>query len=142
MGAYLDALSADAPMDSSDVWRMRMACRSDVACAGSDAFAFSEALPGGLTVRRRLPATEHRGGGERGEVNGMSLDSRRRLTRRLMRVPWQSFTADNANALRNDGFFVTLTYPSEYPGAWECWKRHLDLMIRRIKRRYKLPGLI
>lgn len=31
--------------------------------------------------------------------------------------------------------FVTLTYPSDWPGSWSVWKRHLDTWLKRLRRR-------
>jgi hypothetical protein len=144
--------------------------RLNLSEVGSDAYAFAEALPGGLQVKRRLPSAGERstavGGyhhtgrqlsgddfvfwdekkipcaaGVRGSINGMSEDSKRRLTRKLMRVPWASFTGPK-NADVVSGLFLTLTYPGEYSEAWQNWKSHLDKFIRRLKRRCPILGIV
>jgi hypothetical protein len=32
--------------------------------------------------------------------------------------------------------FVTLTYPRQYPGTWQVWKRQLDTMMKRFRRKF------
>jgi len=32
--------------------------------------------------------------------------------------------------------FVTLTYPGRYPGNWPIWKRQLDTMAKRLRRKF------
>jgi hypothetical protein len=38
--------------------------------------------------------------------------------------------------------FVTLTYPGEWPGEWERWKRDLDVFLHRLKRKYPAAGVV
>lgn len=38
--------------------------------------------------------------------------------------------------------FVTLTYPSAYPGTWAIWKRHLDSWLKRLRRRLPDSGAV
>lgn len=71
------------------------------------------------------------GGGQRGRIKGFSAQSRKRLLRTVARV-------------RRDAslpLFVTLTYPAEFPDAIES-KRHLQAIIKRVKRAHDGAGLI
>jgi len=54
--------------------------------------------------------------GKRGAVTGLSVASGLRLQDAIAAV-------DPAHGLP---LFVTLTYPAEWPGSWELWKKHLD----------------
>ncbi len=70
-------------------------------------------------------------GGPRAEITGFSADSRRRLLYTIGRIqrgaqlPW----------------FVTLTWPNEFPSARDS-KRHLAAFLRRLKRAFPGMGLI
>ena len=137
---------------------------------GTDVFAFAESLPGGLTVRRRLPAQSvqstaidakwHTGEqlsgsafvfwdekdvpspvGVRGAVKGFSRGSRRRMTKRIMRVPFASFTSPKGADVVT-GLFACLTYPKEYTRDHKVYQRHLDVFIRRLKRNWPYLGSI
>lgn len=71
------------------------------------------------------------GGGKRGAVKGFTVASRRRLMQTIARI-------------RRDAelpCFVTLTYPSEFPSPKES-KRHMEIFIKRIKRKFESVGLI
>jgi hypothetical protein len=71
-----------------------------------------------------------KGGGERKECKGFSDSSRRRLIQKM--AQW------NLNDLH--AYFVTLTYPGVYASNWEVWKRDLDVLFKRLERKY--PVLI
>lgn len=66
------------------------------------------------------------GGGGRSYVSGFSPASRLRL----MRL---------AATLRRDcvPIFITLTYPGVYPETPKQWKRHLDTLVKRLRRRFE-----
>jgi len=82
-----------------------------------------------VEVKRRRPVSRRFGGGIRGNVQGFSRNSARRLM----------YTV---NKIRRDElpFFVTLTYADTYPnfGKPTEWKRDLDNFGKRLKRSY--PG--
>lgn len=64
-------------------------------------------------------------GGQRSYVSGFSGASRLRLMRLLA-------------TLRRDcvPIFITLTYPSSWPNTPKEWKRHLDTLAKRLRRRF------
>jgi len=64
----------------------------------------------------------------RGRVRDFSRRSRTRLQQTLCAIP----IAHVGRGL----LFVTLTYPRDYPGDWQVWKRHLDTMLKRFRRRF------
>lgn len=62
---------------------------------------------------------------QRGVIRQFSAQSRRRLLRAI------------ATVLKGVlPIFVTLTYPAEWPGDEREWKRHLDAVWKRIRRRW------
>lgn len=71
----------------------------------------------------------------RGKIHGFSRASRRRLIDTLMAVPWSEIATVDKHATTTHGVFLTLTYPAEYPGEWETWKRHLDAFRRALAHR-------
>ena len=74
---------------------------------------------------------EQVGGGKRGAVKGFTVASRRRLMQTIARI-------------RRDAdlpCFVTLTYPSDFPSPKES-KRHMEIFIKRIKRKFEDVGFI
>jgi hypothetical protein len=63
----------------------------------------------------------------RGNVNGFSRKSRKRLFDLLASIP---------NSVLNQGvLFVTLTYPGEYPSEHEIYKSHLRAFLKRLYRK-------
>jgi hypothetical protein len=38
--------------------------------------------------------------------------------------------------------FVTLTYPRAWPGSWSTWKRDLDAMLKRFRRKFPAFGAV
>ena len=82
-----------------------------------------------VTVRRAriwCRYEDPKGGGKRGEVKSFSKASQRRLKRTLSKID-QSKRAP---------YFVTLTYPDEYPVSGTVWKRHLKNFWQRLERQY------
>jgi hypothetical protein len=71
-----------------------------------------------------------KGGGLREDCKGFSDNSRRRLIQKM--AMW------NINDLY--AYFVTLTYPALYATDWRIWKRDLDVLFKRLVRKY--PELI
>ena len=69
-----------------------------------------------------------KGGGERKECKGFSDSSRRRLIQKM--AQW------NLNDLH--AYFITLTYPAIYAADWEVWKRDLDVLFKRLERKYPM----
>jgi hypothetical protein len=68
-----------------------------------------------------------RGGGKRGVVRGFSDASKKRLLDRYNQMP---------KDYRQHALFITLTYPGEFDGNWEQWKRDLDVFCKRLLRLY------
>lgn len=91
-------------------------------------------LPGGFQVKQFqgcsvVPANH----GDRGVIDGFSLDSRRRLRLKLMGVDWSSV----------DLLWVTLTYHKEWASDFDGWKTDLDNYIKRVIRNWSsYVGLI
>jgi hypothetical protein len=71
------------------------------------------------------------GGGIRGKVRGFSRVSRRNLLRRLAAINRKAFRAFEGKV-----YFLTLTYPHEFPEDPEVSKRHLKAFLKRLERRY------
>jgi hypothetical protein len=71
------------------------------------------------------------GGGIRGKVRGFSRASRRRLLRLLASINRTAF-----RAFKGRIFFITFTYPDEYPADSEVCKSHLKALRKRIERRF------
>jgi hypothetical protein len=67
-------------------------------------------------------------------VREFSRRSRTRMQQTLCAVP----IAHVGRGL----LFVTLTYPRAWPGDWRKWKRDLDVMLRRLARRFPAFGAI
>lgn len=74
---------------------------------------------------------ERKGGGTRGKVKGFTSDARRRLMRTIAKVRDDAGLPD----------FVTLSYPSSFPEPKES-KRHLEMFIKRMKRKFPECGMI
>lgn len=77
-----------------------------------------------------MPPTEH---GKRGQVKGFSRASRKRL------MDWLNAIDRGAVSV---ALFVTLTYPSTWPDAWQVWKRHLDTFLKRFKRQFPSTSIV
>jgi hypothetical protein len=71
--------------------------------------------PSGTVLRTLTDVKSFDLRGERGDINGFSAMSRRRLMERVIRLDW---TAQQA-------FFITLTYPAVYPDNPKTWKENL-----------------
>lgn len=87
-------------------------------------------LPSGLRASRRRPlwSRAQKAGGERGEVKGFSVASRRRLVERLQSVAWADLAAKGKRSARARGLFLTLTYPDQYPAAWS-WDEQMGATV-------------
>lgn len=79
------------------------------------------------TLEVRKVGGQQRGGGLRGKIVGWSDGSRGRFIRWLNRVRWPSGKC----------YFVTLTFPDEFPSPKES-KRLLRVLLKRIGRQYPL----
>jgi hypothetical protein len=73
----------------------------------------------------------HHGGGIRGKVRGFSRGSRRNLLRRLAAINRSAFRSFEGKV-----YFLTLTYPHEWPEDPDISKRHLKAFLKRLERRY------
>jgi hypothetical protein len=97
--------------------------------------------PGGVIGKRPmvssvLPPAESR----RGEIKGFSVKSRRRLREKLIAIDWQQIIPPEGQS--ETGFFLTLTYPRQYPDDWQEWKKHLRAFIRRVERRCDVQAIV
>ena len=68
----------------------------------------------------------------RGKIYGFSRASRRRLTDRLMRVPWNDVAETDKHSKSSRGFLITLTYPKEFPQDSSTYHKHLDNFRRAL----------
>jgi hypothetical protein len=80
---------------------------------------------------RQSSPSRHRGGGIRGKVRGFSRVSRRNLLRLLAAINREAFRAFEGKV-----YFLTLTYPHEWPEDPNISKRHLKAFLKRLERRY------
>jgi hypothetical protein len=99
---------------------------------GEEAYTATLAVTG-TYVNVRTSGSARLGGGRRGSVVGFSRASRKRLMdwyNRIDRV-WR------ARAL-----FITLTYPREFSSDWSDWKRDLDALVKRLRRRWPRSALV
>jgi hypothetical protein len=83
------------------------------------------------TIKNRLRPSKRLGGGTRDKVRGFSRASRRNLLLRLASINRKAF-----KSLKGRIFFVTLTYPHEYPDDPELCKRHLKALRKRLQREF------
>lgn len=98
--------------------------------------AYIELAIGGhlVTVKpeRPPPMTGHDlSGGKRGEITGYSRGSRRRLMRLI------AGTEKDKRPI-----FATLTYPDVFPNEMAKWKRDIDVLGKRIRRKMPDVGFI
>jgi hypothetical protein len=84
-----------------------------------------------IGTRRVGTPRRRRGGGIRGKVRGFSRVSRRNLLRRLAAINRTAFRAFEGKV-----YFLTLTYPKQFPDDPEPCKRHLKAFLKRLERRY------
>jgi hypothetical protein len=75
-----------------------------------------------MRPRRQSPHSQ------RGKVREFSRRSRTRLQQTLCAIP----IAHVGRGL----LFITLTYPRAYPGEWQTWKRQLDTLLKRLRRKF------
>ena len=80
---------------------------------------------------RQSRTRRHCSGGIRGKVRGFSTVSRRNLLRRLAAINRRAF-----RSFQGKVYFLTLTYPKQYPDDPELCKRHLKALLKRLERRY------
>jgi hypothetical protein len=79
--------------------------------------------------RNHTPSTK--GGGIRGKIRGFSRVSRRNLLRKFASINRTAF-----RAFKGRVFFITLTYPTEYPKDPKVCKKHLEVLRQRLEREY------
>jgi len=70
----------------------------------------------------------------RGDVNGFSRQSRKRLL--------QLFGQIDTDCIESRCSFITLTYPATYPPDPETWHRHLNVFLTWLCRRWPQAGVI
>jgi hypothetical protein len=80
-------------------------------------------------TRNRIGTTHTRG--VRGKIKGFSRVSRRNLLRRLSSINRRAFRAFNGRVIS-----VGLTYPTQYPEDPKVCKKHLEALLKRLKREY------
>jgi len=66
----------------------------------------------------------------RGKIRGFSHASRRRILATVHTIDQSRITSNPR--------FITLTYPATYSGDFVVWKRHLDVFLKRLRR--KIPS--
>jgi len=88
-------------------------------------------LNGGLQVKLWRGSNAVEAGGERGEVSGMSLASRRRFRLCLMAIDWGQYSS----------FWVSLTYHKVWGVTCQGWKRDLFAFRKRLCRAWGPRGL-
>jgi hypothetical protein len=86
---------------------------------------------GSKVGNRQGDTRRHCGGGIRGKVRGFSRGSRRNLLRHLAAINRKAFKSFGGKV-----FFLTLTYPHEWPEDPDISKRHLRAFLKRLERRY------
>lgn len=59
-----------------------------------------------------------------------------------MHLPWGTLSAKSKRQAAHHTYFLTLTYPSEYPKAWQVWKAHLQAFRRRLGRAFPFEWCI
>lgn len=64
---------------------------------------------------------------KKGDIKGLSKDSRRRLIKRVNKVDYQN---------REMPYWVTLTYPKRFPTEGKEYKADLDTFLKRLKRKF------
>lgn len=95
-------------------------------------FGSVEFWKGGQFIKAQRPKYKYAGkygGGKRGCVTRFSYKSRRRLMNTLGKVQKRCIP-----------LFLTLTYPAIYPNDPRAWKRHLDVFVKRMERRFPDVG--
>lgn len=83
----------------------------------------------GLLKISRAEPQEPKGGGKRKAIHGFSRGSRRRMMQKIGMVRLDSVLP----------VFITLTYPAKFPEPMDS-KRHLDIFIKRLRRRFHEIG--
>lgn len=73
---------------------------------------------------------KYEGGRTRGKIGEFSYKSRQRLMRKIAMIDARAAGLP---------VFLTLTYPEEWPGSWEEWKRHVHHFIVCMVQKY--PGV-
>lgn len=89
---------------------------------------------GGHLVHLKAPKfksqIEYQEGRSRGKVTEFSYKSRQRLMRKIAMIDGREAGLPT---------FLTLTYPEQWPGGWEEWKKHVHHFIINLVRKY--PGV-
>ena len=88
---------------------------------------YAEFAPQGDYLALKRTGCKSIAGGKRGEIKSFSKASRSRLMKRISQVQKHKLP-----------LFVTLTYPEEFPGDFEIYKKHLHTFF--IDLRYHFPN--
>ncbi len=105
-------------------------------------FGFGAVYQTGVILKRNMPMGRVRGGGMRGEIRGFSRQSKARLAKKLVGLPWLQFANSQKGSVKGRAMFVTLTYPSVWPSEFQEWKRHLVTFVKRLRRRFADCALV
>lgn len=97
-----------------------------------------EVRPGGMICKFDLPAGTTPAGW-RGPIKGFSRRSKRRLMEKLIGVGWESIVEGvGKRSVSARGVFLSVTYPGEYSADRQDWKRDLEVLRKRMERRWPL----
>jgi hypothetical protein len=96
--------------------------------------------PGGVIGRKPQASSIPPTSNGRGVIKGFSFKSRRRLREKLIAIDWGQIIPPEGQS--KTGYFLTLTYPRQFPDDWQDWKRDLRAFIRRVERRFDLQALL
>jgi hypothetical protein len=101
------------------------------------AHAVISVAPAGLGVKKQDKVTVRPGpaDSERGVISGLSDRARHRLMQKLMRIDLRAVASPTKNPRQARAYFVTLTYPSEFPDC-KTAKRDLKALRKRLERAY------
>lgn len=81
---------------------------------------------GGRLLRLSRTGGEGHEGGRRSQIGGFSRKSRQRMVHFLASIDEQ--------ATGEHRYFITLTYPGQFPACARTWKANLDLFAKRLQR--------
>ena len=138
-----EAITIPEHKKNSDSATIKLDADADLVCVRGDE---AEPIPATQSTCEPVLCDEHNTGmhtpsttetidksrTSRPKIKEFSRRSRKRLRHRLMAAKWNGIGPFCV-------YEVTLTYPDEFPKDGEEVKRHLDVFLKRLKRKY--PGL-
>lgn len=134
-GIYTGSIGADFPragdeygkVAAGEGWRASLST-AHISPGIIEKLPFVEYYDGASIFKASSGGTgEQIGGGIRGQIDGFSWASRRRLMQTIGKVKRDADLPA----------FVTLTYPGEFPTDPCEVKRHLDIFFKRVKRKFR-----